>query len=278
MTRSAQHQRTGVPDEPKAQERGDSSGRLYSVKQPRSLATEAAETLRSAIRDGRLRPGEQLPSEPVLAESLGLSRGTLRQAVAVLEQEGLLFRRRGLGTFVVHRGSRLHTDLNTNFGVTELIRRADMWPGTRMMEVSSLRADNRMSTLLGVHLGTQVVVIDRTRTANDTPIALTRDYLPSEYPGVGLVELDVLEEELRSGGSLYDSLSRLGLGVHTALAELIPVVADSSLAAVLEVSIGRPLLLITQVDYDGRGRPVLYSEEWLVPDNLVVQVLRRGPS
>src|SRR5438270_817707 len=85
-----------------------------------SLRYQIADVLRERLLGGEFEAGEQLPSEPELARSLGVSRSSLRAAIALLEAEGLLRRRHGSGTYVTER-PLLRNDLSLNFGVAEMI-------------------------------------------------------------------------------------------------------------------------------------------------------------
>src|SRR5215470_13900354 len=90
-----------------------------------------AESIRRAVREGRLKPGEQLPSEPELAESLGVSRSTLRDALRILVSEGTLLRRRGVGTFVsTDPLMSIQDGLENLSSTSELIRNHGYEPGT----------------------------------------------------------------------------------------------------------------------------------------------------
>ena len=96
----------------------------------RSRSSTTREHLLAWIAKGKVRPGGQLPPEPQLAGELGVSRPTLREALRSLEDEGVVTRSRGAGTFVSHR-PRLRNNLDVNFGVTDAIRQSGMEPGQR---------------------------------------------------------------------------------------------------------------------------------------------------
>ena len=91
----------------------------------RSRPTTTRENLLAWIAKGKVRPGAQLPPEPQLAGELGVSRPTLREALRSLEDEGVVTRSRGSGTFLSHR-PRLRNNLDVNFGVTDAIRQSGM--------------------------------------------------------------------------------------------------------------------------------------------------------
>jgi GntR family transcriptional regulator len=249
---------------------------ITPVRPPRTLVAETTDNLRRAIQDGVLAPGRELPTEPQLARQLGVSRGTLRQAIAALEQEGLVSRRQGLGTFVVRHTAELRNVLNTNSGVTELIRSCGGVPGTREFRLSQQPADERVAKLLGISVAEPVLIVERTRTADEVPVALTIDFLPVQRLAGGGIQVDGVTSLLQELGSLYTSLRNLGLAVHSAVGELSVAAADKRVAEALEVRRGTPLLLLRQTDYAANGTAVLYSDEYLT-SLLTVQVLRKGP-
>ena len=100
------------------------------------LSFRVQDELLSRIASGRIPPGSKLPPEPALAEELGVSRPTLREALRSLEEDGFVTRTSGAGTYATHR-PRLRNNLDVNFGVTEAIRAAGMEPGTNESAVHS---------------------------------------------------------------------------------------------------------------------------------------------
>ena len=102
---------------------------LRFYKRRHLTATElVAEQIREAIMSGKLAPGAQLPPETELVEMLGVSRGTLRESLRMLEEQGLIIRRRGKGTFV--RARPILKNLSVNYGITDMILSAGYIPGT----------------------------------------------------------------------------------------------------------------------------------------------------
>ena len=87
------------------------------------LSFSVRDELAARIASGRLAPGAKLPAEPELADELGVSRPTLREALRSLEEDGFVTRTRGAGTYATRR-PRLRNNLDVNFGVTEAIRAA----------------------------------------------------------------------------------------------------------------------------------------------------------
>lgn len=234
----------------------------------RPLPVVVRERLGALILNGRFPPGSQLPSEDELAEQLAVSRPTLREALRALEVEGLLWRKRGVGTFVAQRPT-LSNNLGENFGVTDLIERDGHRPGCRSMQVSEVEADENLSARLDVSIGEVVYRVERIRTADDAPVVFSIDVL----------QKDLIPEAPSSlqRQSIYHLLQQAGWNIHYGIAQITPVKATKDLAEKLEVPSASPLLLLDQVDYGNDDRPLLYSREWHVPDAFEITVYRKGP-
>src|SRR5690349_18424735 len=149
---------------------------LKSAKSERKTLTEIAQQeLRQAIIGGIFRPGSQLPTEAELCEMLGVSRTVVREALRMLEDDGLVARRHGVGTFV--RNHPILKNLNFNFGITEMIESAGFQPGTSHLAIQKETADAEKAEQLHVAVGTPLVTVERVRTANGRPVVYSLDTL-----------------------------------------------------------------------------------------------------
>jgi GntR family transcriptional regulator len=250
---------------------------LVPIRAPRTLVEEVTANLRRAIQTGALSLERELPAEPVLARQLGVSRGTLRAAIANLEHDGLLARHQGVGTFVVSHTKRLRNVLNRNYGITDLVRDIGGTPGTRDLAVSTVAAEKDIAEKLGIEVGEAVVIVRRVRTADDVPVARTIDFLPMSALEQRGLDDRWLYAAIAERDSLYAILHAVGLSADGAIADLRAVTADRDVAAALGLKVGVPLLLLSQIDYAARGDVVLYSDEYL-PPSMPVQVWRKGPA
>jgi GntR family transcriptional regulator len=236
----------------------------------RPLSFSVRDELAWRITSGAIPPGSRLPTEPQLAEDLGVSRATLREALRSLEEDGFVTRRRGAGTFATHR-PRLRNNLDVNFGVTEAIRASGMEPGTIDTKVEVTPAGAQEAAALDIGVGDPVVTVERVRTADDRRVVFSRDVVAQAL--VGEDTLEGLED-----ASVYDLLEASAhVAIQHGVVTIEPMTADRSLARKLKIPAGSLLLYLRQIDYDRSGDPVLLSHEYHLGDAFEFSVVRRGP-
>lgn len=234
------------------------------------MSFRVRDELVTRISTGRIRPGTKLPPEPELAEEMGVSRATLREALRSLEEDGFVTRTRGAGTYATHR-PRLRNNLDVNFGVTEAIRAAGMRPGTTQSAIHTVAAAPEDAAALDLSLGDPVVVLERVRTADGQPVVFSRDVIAARaLPATELAAMPI-------DGSLYEILERLGHPVAHGIVTVAPERADKEMAKRLKVKAGELLLYLRQIDYGREGEPLLLSEEYHLADAFEFSVVRRGP-
>ena len=246
-------------------------GALSLKPDHRTLTSATAHVLREAILKKRFPAGSQLPPEMELIEMLGVSRATLREALRALEEQGFIQRKRGLGTYV--REQSIVKDLSINFGISEMIAQAGYTPGMHELVIRVDRAGSVVGEALMLDEDAEVVHIERVRTANQRPVVWSSDILGKELLGAKTITETYLE-----GHSVYTFLERqLLIRVARGVSQLYPTTASGEIARRLAISKGSPLMRLTQTDYDGNDRPVLYSIEYHLPDAFVFVVNRKGP-
>ena len=246
---------------------------LKSAKSERKTLTEIAEQeLREAILGGTFRPGSQLPTEAELCEMLGVSRTVVREALRVLEDDGLVARRHGVGTFV--RNQPILKNLNFNFGITEMIESAGLKSGTSHLALLKERADKVKAEQLHVELGTPLMTVERVRTADGRPVVYSLDTLSES-----LVQRAGFDPQLLLSESIYSLLqTSMGQVIEYGIARLVPVTAPRAVVEKLELPTNALALNILQTDYSASDEPLVYSSEYHLPDAFDFVVWRRGPT
>ena len=246
---------------------------LRSAKSERKTLTEIAlEELRQAIMGGTFRPGSQLPTEAELCEMLGVSRTVVREALRVLEDDGLVARRHGVGTFV--RNQPILKNLNVNFGITDMIESAGHKSGTSHLALHKENADKEKSEQLRVPLGTPLITIERVRTADGRPVVYSLDTITES-----LVQRAGFDPQLLLSNSIYNLLqTSSGEVIDYGIARLQPVIAPRHVVEKLQLSPNALALYIVQTDYSSSDEPLVYSCEYHLPDAFDFVVWRRGPT
>lgn len=236
----------------------------------RQLLTDVVrDALLDAIAAGEFEPGAKLPNESLLSDRFEVSRATVREAVGALVEQGYLQRLHGSGTYVLAR-PRLENSLDVNFSYTELIIASGRQAAERCLGLDRSPADERVARALGIAPGTEVVRLERVRTADGVPVIFSIDYLSG-----AVVDADVDRERLEH--SIYALLTELGHPVHHGEATLRPESVDDRLAEVLQCEPGTLVQRLDQIDFGMAGERLMYSQEWHVPPLIELRVFRRGP-
>lgn len=188
----------------------------------------------------QLRPGEAIPSERELVRELGVSRVTVRQAIADLVDAGRLEKAHGRGTYVT--GPRIEARLHL-MSFSREMRARGLEPQTKVVDACEVPAAGSVADRLGLKSGAPVVRVERLRLADGTPMAYEIGHYPSEvFPGLLSLELN----------SLYDIfVARYGIKVTTGEQEIRAESADALHAEALGIARRAPLLVQERVTYAG---------------------------
>ncbi|MDQ7909669.1 GntR family transcriptional regulator [Phytohabitans sp. ZYX-F-186] len=216
---------------------------------PVPLYFQVARRLEELIATGHLTPGTRLENEVALADQLGLSRPTMRQAIQYLVDKGLLVRKRGVGTQVVHARVRRTVELTSLY---EDLDRTHQQPRTDVLSFGPVAAPDEVAVALALPSGTAVLAVERLRYAQGEPLALMRNYLPA-----GL--LRATADELRERG-LYQLMRAAGVNLRLAEQTIGARRATAAEAKALGEPRGAPLLTMARTAYDDAGRAVEFGQ------------------
>ncbi len=210
---------------------------------PRSklpLYHQLHEILRAEILEGKYQPGDLIPAESELIGSYRVSRTTVRQALDLLVREGLVYRQRGRGSFVSHRG--LEEGLVRMVSFTEDMKRRNFEPGTRVLCAELIPAPPQIAERLEVEAGEEVAHIRRLRLADGEPLAVEDTHLVHRlFPGIlGRATLTA---------SLQDAARDYGIRWSLAKQTIRAVEANSELARLLSVRAKSALLYVERISY-----------------------------
>lgn len=217
------------------------------------LYIQIAEVLLDQIESGELAPGDRLPSEREMSEGLGVNRMTLRQALGLLETQGLLIRRRGDGTYVAR--PKVERQAAQLVPFTRGIERRGYSPGAKILTFEKRPAEAAVARELAIPVSALVYYVRRLQLLNQEPVMLERFSLPARrFPGLDRHDL--------SARSAYDVMEKeYGVAVAQAHQSLEPVVATEHEAELLEVEPGAPLMLERRLGLDRDDQPVEYGKD-----------------
>lgn len=236
----------------------------------RPLYIRAEEALTALLESNAYQPGDQLPPEPELAQQLGISRSTLREAMRTFEERGLITRRQGVGTFVSQSSPLIiESGLETLESVDTLVRRRGMVIQTRDLQIEEKPATRDLAYALEVAEGSLLTIVTRTQVAAGQPVAYMVDALPTSI---------VSAEGMRVGfqGSVFDYLlERSDLTLAHARADILPICADEHQSARLDLEPGTVLLLLEETLYLITGEIIGFSRNYFVPEFFKFHVVRR---
>lgn len=232
------------------------------------LKIKVAERLRGMIRTSYPN-GEQIPNENELAEILGVSRGTISQALSILTSEGLVLRRQGAGTFTNPNTLRLNVRADLPFQLNELIENAGYSASVRLIDHKVKPADEEIAALLKIPVHSDILVVRRVYLADGEPAIYLVDRLSSE-----LICETYESKELEK--LLFHFLQdRCGVHLSYTLSYMIPILASEEVADLLKINPGTALLKCEDTHYDTENRPIVHSTIYYSNEKLRFSVIRR---
>jgi DNA-binding GntR family transcriptional regulator len=215
---------------------------------PVPLYYQVATHLEQLIESGSIPVGERFANEVDLAEDLGVSRPTMRRAIAYLVERGLLVRRRGVGTRVVEPKVRRPVELSSLY---DDLHKSGREPRTEVRSLEVRPASDVLAHTLGIPEGAAVTHVERLRYAGDEPLALMHNVLP--------VDVVALRAEDLVDGGLYQLLRAVGCQPRMATQTIGARAATAAEARTLQEARGAPLLTMTRTAWDASGRAVEYG-------------------
>lgn len=231
----------------------------------RPLYLQVIDKIKMDIETGTYEAGERLPSEFELSKQLGISRATLREALRILEDEGIITRRHGVGTFVCSK-PLFTSGIEELFSVTEMIKRGNQKPGTIFLSSNINPATSDDFEKFQLDEFDDLIVVERVRTADEEPVVYCLDKIPKLY---------LPNYTSREDQSIFDRLEKEGTTISYAITQIEPIGYHENVSDILNCDPETSLLVLKQMHYDDRERPILYSINYFRSDKFKFHVLRK---
>lgn len=236
-----------------------------------------ADALREQIRDGRLQPGAQLPSENQLADTHNASRPTVRRAIAMLRSEGLVLSKQGKGIFV-RESPRVRLEVSgQNYrrhqaagqsGFNAQVREQGLKPEQRLMNVATIPAPPEIANRLALQDDAEVVVRERLFLADSVPVAQCTSYYPADFAAGTLIA-----EARKVKGGVYaliedpqGPIARVIVRSEEDLEARMPTKQEAEL---LKLAPGIPVVRVIRTIYDSGDRPLEVQDSVVAADRHV---------
>jgi GntR family phosphonate transport system transcriptional regulator len=214
-----------------------------------ALWRQVADGIERGIADGRFGAGEKLPGEIEIAETYRVNRHTVRRALATLAERGLVRAERGSGTYVEAR--RLAYPLRSRTRFSEIVGAGGQEPHGQLIDASEDVATRELARELGLKSGSPLTRIESVRLADRTPICVSTTWLSAErFPDAGQV--------FSRARSMTKLLAHYGIrDYRRSSTRITAAIVDASDAARLDLTLGRPVLVVDSTDVDPDGRPLV---------------------
>lgn len=233
---------------------------------PRYMAI--AEQIRKRIISGELASNSQLPSQRELAEMHSTTLMTVRQALALLEEEGLIYSQHGVGTFVI--GDNLDVDTLHLLSFRDEMRQRALLVETRLLHKELSTLNTKAACVLGFPPDASLCMLERLRLVHAKPVVYQRSFLPQSIQSV--------VRDYSAESSLYDLLNaESGQIVTMAKEVVIPTSLTAEQADLLECRVNAPAFLARRVSVSLDGTPLVYDEATMLGSRFVISTERLGP-
>lgn len=232
----------------------------------RHLYLQVIDEIKRNIASDKYKEKEKLPSEFQLSKLLGVSRATLREALRILEEDNVVTRRHGVGTFVNPKPI-FSSGIEQLSSVTYMIEQSGKVPGSQYLTTEYLKpTDEERNKFAPKEINT-LAKIERVRTADNQPVVFCIDKIPE-----GLIPLEHVHQE----DSLFKLLEEYAdKRVSYAVAYIEPISYHDRIYDILDCDPEQSLLLLKQMHYTGDDEPVLYSANYFRSDMFSFHVLRK---
>jgi GntR family transcriptional regulator len=243
-----------------------SQGSRIDRHSPIPMYFQLARLLSAAIVGGELSAGTRLPSEPNLCTQFNVSRATVRQAFQRLENEGLIRRVKGHGTFVADARERSWLLQSSEGFFHEEVDRLGFDVTSKVLQAEHTALSYPATQALQLPVGSVGGILERIRYVDNKVALHVTDFVPAQYADAVLS----LQEQ---DGSLYDRLEELsGVTVHGGRRTLEAAHAPAAIAELLEVKPRTALSFIESVSWDREGHPFHFFQLWLRTDRIKIEV------
>lgn len=229
------------------------------------LYIQVKESISKKINLGDYLPGEMIPSERTMAEEYGVHRETIKRAISLLVEEGLLHSVQGKGTFVTKRKAKIYEESynsGNNVGITAKLKLQGMIPSNKIIAINTTTSLPRIAKKLKIRTDSEIFALYRLRYADGVPFTVEYAYFPNDILDDDVYKFDFSEV------SFYDYLnSKNHLPIEFGRV-LKVVLCPEREAEFLDIQTGTPVYLFEDMGRDSDGRIVEFIRTYTRTDQV----------
>lgn len=239
------------------------------IKRAPSLTEQVKAYIKDRIVNDQF-PDGRIPPEIEMAEALGVSRTTVRDALSRLEMEGAVVRKQGAGTFVNKPMLQIHTRLDEIWSYEAMLRAHGFTPSTQVLESRVVDfGAAEFSDTFGAPFSEELLVVRKLFLEDERPVILTDNFIPLRLISRPYTKTDLARP-------VYDFLEMFGSAqLSYYLTEIVPRIASAEVAAALAIEPDTPLIAFDETGYDEANQPVLKALSYFRDDLLRLRIMRR---
>ncbi|MBZ9761543.1 GntR family transcriptional regulator [Mesorhizobium sp. CA8] len=223
------------------------------LRDARTLAVQLRDRLADLIRTEGLKPGDRLPTESQLTQRFRISRPALREALKLLEQDGIISVTHGLGRFVTANSAvQVDRPITVFESVTDMSRHYGYNTVNKVLSIAEETPDPFIQQQLRLADGERVIRLERLRLHNDLPLIYSLDYVPRSFLPGRLFDIEW-------SGSLLALLEKHRHQPRMSAASVAAVTLPDEIVQRNDLRDFGPALLITETCFDGTGTPVVHA-------------------
>jgi DNA-binding GntR family transcriptional regulator len=243
--------------------------KIMVIERPVPIVEQVNRIIRDRIQEGMYPPGGRLPSETDLAIEFGISRATLRLAIAPLVSDGVLLRKQGDGTYVNKRGWEVTFKLDRFWSFVRLIQETGHEPEVRMLRTAYRLVTEEEGILLEIPLTSQVLVIERLFFSESCPVIYSTNVVPAAL-------FDELTSDFETISSIYDFLHQhAGQEIYYSTTDISAQIPNEEIAAALQLPPCASILKFTDVFYNRHEQPVALGANFYNEKILGMRLVRQ---
>jgi GntR family transcriptional regulator len=238
------------------------------LKRNPSLTEQAKSYIKQRIVADEFVAG-RIPSETDLANELGVSRTTIRDALSRLELEGVIFRKQGAGTFVNAASLQLKTRLEEIWYYEAMLEAHGYVPTTRIIGIEEQSIDAGVAADLRIPTSSTVLLIKKLFLADGQPVIFTQNYIPTNLIATTYRE-DIFHQPVYR---FLADLCQQHLSYY--LSEIVPLVSPAWLSELLNIKRRTALISFEETGFNQENLPILKARSYFRDDLLRLRLMRR---